>query len=84
MDFARYRELRGWTLERAADEIKASGQFKGVNASLIAKHEAGRHMPRPDLVLRYAEITDNAVTYADWLDAFKSAASKRDEAQSAA
>lgn len=71
MDFARFRELRGWTLERAADEIKAGGdaRFTGVNASLVAKHESGRHMPRPALMLRYKEITEGAVTYEDWLAA---------------
>lgn len=71
MDFARFRELRGWTLERAADEVKANGdrRFARVTASLVARHESGRHMPRPALVLRYREITEGAVTYDDWLNA---------------
>lgn len=81
MDFSRFRELRGWTLERAADELKANGdeRLANVTASLVRKHEAGWHMPRPVLIARYAEISEGAVTYQDWLNV-RSAPKRKAEA----
>lgn len=77
MDFARFRELRGWTLERAASEMKSTGdeRFESVSASLIGKHERGWHMPAPHFIKRYSEITEGAVTYEDWI-ALRDEASK--------
>lgn len=38
-----------------------------ANASQVSKHERGVHFPRPALIDRYREITEGAVTEADWL-----------------
>lgn len=38
-----------------------------ANASMVSKHERGVHFPRPAVIDRYREITEGAVTEADWL-----------------
>lgn len=37
------------------------------NAGQVSKHERGVHFPRPAIIDRYREITEGAVTEADWL-----------------
>lgn len=68
MDFIRFRELAGWTCEQAAEKIRESGEerFARVNASMVSKHERGVTFPSPDLIERYMQITDGAVTFNDW------------------
>lgn len=38
-----------------------------ANASVVSKHERGVRFPRPAVIDRYREITEGAVTEADWL-----------------
>lgn len=38
------------------------------NAGQVSKHERGVHFPRPAIIDRYREITEGAVTEADWLN----------------
>lgn len=68
MEFARFRELANWTCEQAAEKIRESGdeRFARVNASMVSKHERGITFPNPDLIERYQQITDGAVTFSDW------------------
>lgn len=68
MDFEAWRRLKKWTLDRAADEMRVAGvqNLSNINASIISRHERGIHHPRPNVIARYAEITANAVTAADW------------------
>lgn len=68
MEFARFRELAGWTLEEAAARIRDGGDesVSRINASAASKHERGVHFPSPDLIERYKQITDGAVTFDDW------------------
>lgn len=68
MDFNHFRSLNGWTLERAADEMRASGDPAVVNitASMISRHERAVTFPNPAMIDRYAEITANAVQFQDW------------------
>lgn len=69
MEFARFRELAGWTCDEAAEKIRESGdeRFARVNASMVSKHERGVTFPSPELIDRYMQITDGAVTFSDWL-----------------
>lgn len=81
MEFTRFRELAGWTLEEAAAKVKDGREdFAGVNASVVSKHERGVRFPPPDLIKRYSEITDGAVTFDDWAAVRKAA---REAAQAA-
>lgn len=67
MEFARYRELAGWTCAQAAEKVKdGREEFAGVNASVVSKHERGLRFPPPELIKRYTEITEGAVTFDDW------------------
>lgn len=84
MDFAHFRELKGWTLDEAASHVRQGhDEFAGVNGSVVSKHERGLRFPNPDLVKRYSEITDGAVTFDDWHTVYKAAREAR-EAQAAA
>lgn len=84
MDFAQFRELKGWTLDEAAIQLKhGHDELAGVNGSVVSKHERGLRFPNPDLVKRYSEITDGAVTFDDWHAVYKAARETR-EAQAAA
>lgn len=69
MQFEQYRALKGWSLEDAAEALRRSGdeRFAAISNSLVSKHERGIHFPSPELIQRYSEITDNAVTYQDWI-----------------
>lgn len=69
MDFFRYRTLRGWSLEDAAQAMRAGAdeRVEKITSAMIARHERGIHFPRPEVIARYAEITENAVTAEDWL-----------------
>ena len=68
MDFERFRNLNGWTLEQAAENLRVPGDaaLQDITGSTVAKHERGVQFPRPAVVARYAEITDGAVTWSDW------------------
>lgn len=68
MDFERFREMKGWTLERAADAMRSSGieGLATIDASTVARHERGILFPRPDVINGYAELTEGAVSYDDW------------------
>lgn len=68
MDFEKFRELKGWSLERAANELAVPGHpaLCNVNASLVAKHERGIYFPNPELISRYEAITEGAVVWSDW------------------
>lgn len=84
MEFTRFRELAGWTLEEAATKVKdGRDDFAGVNASVVSKHERGVRFPPPDLIKRYSEITDGAVTFDDWAAVRKAAREAAQAAQAA-
>lgn len=69
MQFETYRQLKGWSLDTAAAEMRVPGDpdLDGVNGSMISRHERGVFLPSPELVARYEAITDGAVTYSDWV-----------------
>ncbi|MBF5091940.1 helix-turn-helix transcriptional regulator [Novosphingobium sp. NBM11] len=69
MDFERYRTLRGWSLDDAAQVMRAGtdARLEKITSAMIGRHERGIHFPRPEVIARYAEITENAVTADDWL-----------------
>lgn len=69
MDFRAFRELRGWSLAEAVAQIRSGGgeRFARINDSTVSKHERGVAFPGPALIARYTEITEGAVTYADWV-----------------
>lgn len=69
MRFEAFRELKNWTLEDAADAMRvpADPRLAGINAAMISRHERGSAFPNPEFIARYAEITEDAVTFADWL-----------------
>ena len=69
MDFETFRSLKGWSLDDAAAELRKTGRYgvANINPTAIGKHERGIRFPPPDTVEAYAEITDGAVTYNDWL-----------------
>lgn len=68
MQFEQYRSLKGWSLDQAAEALRRGGdeRFALITSSLVSKHERGIHFPSPELIERYAQITDSAVTYQDW------------------
>ncbi len=69
MDFERFRELKGWTLDEAADHLRnpEDPRLVGINGSVVGKHERGLRFPAPWWVARYAEVTEGAVTFEDWM-----------------
>lgn len=69
MDFSAFRELKGWTLTRAAQELRTTGLpgVQRINDSVVSKHERGLRFPPPEAIEAYARITDGAVTWTDWM-----------------
>lgn len=66
MDLKTYRESRKWTLEQLATLVSGNGLH--ADASLVRKHEIGRHIPRPEMIERYELLTDGAITVATFME----------------
>lgn len=62
MQMKAYRSLRKLTLQKVAD---ATGQ---PHASSVRRHEEAMMFPRPEIVDRYRDFTQGAVTEADWME----------------
>ena len=54
-----WRTLKGLTQEQVAD-------LMGISYVTVSRHESGVRSPRTPERLRYAQITEGAVTSADW------------------
>lgn len=67
MQLRTFRKLKGWTLEETAEKVReAGGRFANVSYSNVSRHERGHRFPDVYMIGRYSEVTDGAVTFADW------------------
>jgi transcriptional regulator with XRE-family HTH domain len=56
-----WRELKGFTQAKVAEEL-------GTSEIAVLRHERGLRFPPGDTQERYREITEGAVTPADWVE----------------
>lgn len=61
-----WRELKGYSQAKVAEEL-------GSSEIAVLRHERGLRFPPADTQERYREITEGAVTPADWVEQWNDA-----------